>query len=234
MSARIWGRISLAVAPVADLAAADDHDLIRQGNDTLLVGDDDHGGPALVVDLLEGLRQPGEAPEVDAGLGLVKDHELGVPGQEGRDLDALDLAAGEGDVHLPVEIIVGAEAHPGQVLAALVLAERIIAAGQGQQALHRDALEAGGLLEAVADAEPRPLGDGEIRDVLSVPKDLAGGGLDQAHDDLGQGGLAAAVGASEDHELMVRHRQGDALQNIQRTALILDGIADVLQFQHGV
>ena len=73
-----------------------------------------------------------------------------------------------------------------------------------------------------------------MRDVPAVPEDLAGGGPDQAHDDLGQGSLAAAVGAGEDHELAVWHRKGDALQNILRPAFLLDGVADVLQFQHGV
>ena len=68
------------------------------------------------VDLLEGLGQPGEAPQVDAGLRLVEDHQLAVPGQDGGDLDALDLAAGQGHVHLPVQVVVGAEAHLGQVV----------------------------------------------------------------------------------------------------------------------
>ena len=67
------------------------------------------------VDLLEGLGEPGEAPQVDAGLRLVKDHQLAVPRQNGGDLDALDLAAGEGHVHLTVQIVVGAQPHLGQI-----------------------------------------------------------------------------------------------------------------------
>ena len=79
-----------------------------------------------------------------------------VPGQDGGDLNALDLAAGEGDIHLPVQIVVGAQAHLGQVLAALVLGELLIAGGDGQQVADRQALEAGRLLEAVADAQTGP------------------------------------------------------------------------------
>ena len=60
------------------------------------MGDDDHGGRVLLVDLLKGLGQPGEAPQVDAGLRLVEDHQVALPRQNGGDLDALDLAAGEG------------------------------------------------------------------------------------------------------------------------------------------
>ena len=50
-----------------------------------------------------------------------------------RDLDALDLAAGEGHIHLTLQIVVGAQAHTGQVLAALVLGELFLARRQKQQ-----------------------------------------------------------------------------------------------------
>ena len=46
VSARIWGRISSAVPRWRDRAVADHDDLVRQGDDALLVGDDDHGGGA--------------------------------------------------------------------------------------------------------------------------------------------------------------------------------------------
>ncbi len=134
------------------------------------MGDDDHGGLALLVDLLEGLGQPGEAPQVDAGLRLVEDHQLAVPGQHGGDLDALDLAAGQADVHLAVEIIVGAEADLAEVAQHLSLLSFSFPAAR-QQVVDRDALEARRLLEGVADAAAGALGDGQVGDVLAVKQD---------------------------------------------------------------
>src|SRR5699024_11798979 len=64
-------------------------------DDPLLVGDDEDGLVLAVVEGLEGLGETGEAPKVDAGLGLVEDHEVGILGQHRGDLYALDLAAGE-------------------------------------------------------------------------------------------------------------------------------------------
>ena len=96
---------------MGDGAAGDDDYFIRQLDDTLLVGDDNHGGVPLLMDLFKGLGEAGEAPQVDASLGLVKDHQLTAAGQDGGNLNALDLAAGEGYIHLPIQIIVGAQAH---------------------------------------------------------------------------------------------------------------------------
>ena len=171
------------------------------------------------MELLEGLGKPGKGPQVDAGLGLVKDHESGLPGQDGGDLDALDLAAGEGGVHLPVNIVVGAQTHTGEELA-LLLVSQALAGGQLQQVLHLEALEPGGLLKAVADAPAGPLGDGKAGHVLPVPQDLSGGGLHQAHDGLGQGGLAAAVGAGDDHKSVV----GDGERHVVEDAQLAAGL----------
>ena len=167
------------------------------------MGNDDHGGAALTVDLLEGLRQPGEGPQVDACLRLVEDHQVGVPGQNGGDLNALDLAAGKGHIHFAVQIVIGAEPHLGEVLAALVLGKLVVAGGDGQQVADSDALEAGGLLEAVANAQAGTFSDRKARHILAVVEDLPLRGLYQAHDHLGQGSLAAAVGAGENYQLMV-------------------------------
>ena len=218
---------------MGDLPAGDDHDLVRQTDDALLMGDDDHGGPVLPVDLLEGLRQAGEAPQVDAGLRLVEDHEAALPGQNGGDLDALDLAAGEGHIHLTLQIVVGAQAHTGQVLAALVLGERFLACRQKQQVMDGDALEAGGLLEAVADAQSGPLRDGEVGDILPIIQDLARCGLRQPHDDLGHGGLAAAVGAGKDHQLLIGNGDADVLEDVLLPVGGGHPVTDVFQFQHG-
>ena len=97
-----------------------------------------------------------------------------------------------------------------------------------------DALEAGRLLEAVADALFGPLGDGQARDILAVIEDLAAGGLHQTHDDLGQRGLAAAVGAGEHHQAMVGNGDGDILDDIHVTLRRGHAIGNMFQFQHGI
>src|SRR5699024_737979 len=107
-------------------------------------------------------------------------------GQDGGDLDALDLPAGQGSVHLPVDVVGGAQAHPVEVGTAGVPGELLPAGGQLQQVPDPQPLEPGGLLEAVADAQLGPLGDGQAGDVGAVPQDLPPCGLDQAHDGPGQ------------------------------------------------
>ena len=155
-------------------------------------------------------------------------------GQNGGDLDTLHLAAGQGHVHLPVKVIVGAQAHLGQIRAAAILAELFLARRQQQQIMDGDALEAGRLLEAVADALFGPFGDGQARDILAVIEDLAAGGLHQTHDDLGQRGLAAAVGAGEHHQAMVGNGDGDILDDIHVTLRRGHAIGNMFQFQHGI
>ena len=203
---------------LGDDAVVHHDDLVGQVDDALLVRDDHQGGLLFVVELAEGVGEPGEGPQVDAGLRLVEDHEAGVPGQDGGDLDALDLAAGEGGVHLSVDIVVGAQPHPGEVLAFLLVGEPLPAGGELQQVPDLQTLEPGRLLKAVADALPGPLGDVEGGDVLPVPEDLTAGGGDQAHDGLGQGGLAAAVGAGDDHELVRADGEGDIVEDAQLLA----------------
>ena len=135
-------------------------------------------------------------------------------GQNRGDLDALHLTAGQGHVHLPVKVVVGTQAHLGEIGAAAVLAEFFLARRQQQQVVDGNALEPGRLLEAVADAPAGPLRNGQSRDILAVIKDLAAGGLHQAHDDLGQRGLTAAVGAGKHHQPVVGDGDGNILENV--------------------
>ena len=74
--------------------------------------------------------------------------------------------------------------------------------------------------------------DGKLGDVLSVPQDLPARGGDQAHDGLGQGGLAAAVGAGDDHKFVVVDGQVDAPENVRLGAVVLHLIGKSFQFQH--
>ena len=76
-------------------------------------------------------------------------------------------------------------------------------------------------------------GDGQLRHILAVIEDAAGGGLHQTHDDLGQRGLAAAVGAGEHHQLMVGNGDGHVFQNVLLPFGSGHAVTDILQFQHG-
>ena len=68
-------------ARLGHLAVAQKHDLVGQRDDALLVRDDDDGAPvAGLVDVAERLGEAVEAPQVDAGLGLVVDGQLRVAG----------------------------------------------------------------------------------------------------------------------------------------------------------
>ena len=114
--------------------------------------DDDDGAPvAGLVDVAERLGEPVEAPQIDAGLGLVVDGQLRVAGQNGGDLDALHLAARQRLVHLAGEVARRAQAHLREVLVAGEHGQ-LLAGGDVEQLLHLHAAEAGRLLEAVADA----------------------------------------------------------------------------------
>ena len=79
----------------------------------------------------------------------------------------------------------------------------LLAGGQGDEILDRDALEADGLLEGEGNALVGALGDRQIRDILAVQQDLTRGGGEDTRDDLGEGGLTAAVGACDGHEAVV-------------------------------
>ena len=74
------------------------------------MGDDNNRSAALVVEPLERLCESGKRPEIDAGLGLVEEHEARVFGKNRRDLDALDLAAGEARIDVAREIVSRAKA----------------------------------------------------------------------------------------------------------------------------
>ena len=174
-------------------------------------------------------------PQVDAGLRLVVDGQLRVARQDGGDLDALHLAARKALVHLAGEVACRAEAHLGQVLVAGQHGQ-LLACGDVQKLLHLHALEAGGLLEAVADAQLRALGDGQLGDVVAVEQNLAARGHFDAHDELGKRGLAAPVGPGDDREAVVGNGERQIVDDALGCALAAGGghlERDVSEFQHG-
>ena len=148
---------------------------------------------------------------------------------------SIRFTAGEVLVHLAGEVVRRAQAHARQVLVAREHGQ-LLAGGDVQELLHLHALEAGGLLEAVADALLRTLGDGQVRDVLAVEQDLAARGLLHAHDELGKRGLAAAVRAGDDREAVVGDREREVVDDALRLLRALRQRyfkREILQFQHG-
>ena len=197
------------------------------------MGDDDHRAVLPGVDLLKRFRKAREAPEIDACLGLVEDHELRLPREDRGDLDALDLAAGEGGVHLAVKIIGRAQADLREILAGLAPRQELLSRRDRQKILHADALEARRLLEAVADAAARALGDGKAGHILAVPEDAAACRHHKAHDRLGKRRFAAAVRPGENDELFVRDGEGNVPQYLGAALRRVHGIVYILQLQHG-
>ena len=127
----------------------------------------------------------------------------------------------------------GAQAHLGEVLAPLLPGQLFTARGQGQQIFYPQALKAGRLLKAIADAQPGPAGNVQVGDVGAIPGNGAPGGLHKTHDGLGQRGLTTAIGAGDDYKLIILHREGDVVEDAQ----LLSGfafhlIAEVAYLQH--
>ena len=76
-----------------DLTVGNDDDLVRDIEDALLVGDDQNGTTLTLVHILKDVDEVAKTPQVDTGLGLVKDGQLGAARQYGRDLNSLELTA---------------------------------------------------------------------------------------------------------------------------------------------
>ena len=192
--------------------------------------DDEDAAVDRLVHLLEHADEILEAPEVDAGLGFVEDGHLRAAGEHGRDLDALELAAGEAGIHFAVDIIPRTQADLGQIGAGLVRRE-LLAGGDADEVKDRNALEAHRLLESKADAAAGALGDGHVGDVLAVEQDLAGGRLLDTGDEFGHGGLAAAVRAGDDDHAFI-DREAHVLEDLADTVVRFGLKAKVFEFKH--
>ena len=184
------------------------------------------------MQLAEGCGQTVEAPQVDPRLRLIKNHDRRVFRKDRRDLDPLDLAAGQRRVHLAVQIIAGTKAHLREIVAALV-AGQLLFRRHLQQIAHRQSLEARRLLEGVGNACLGALCDVKGRDVHAVEADLSGVRGDDAHDDAGKGGFAAAVRSGDDDVSAVRDVEGDVVEYLFPLSVRLRyAVGDVFQSEH--
>ena len=103
--------------------------------------------------------------------------------------------------------------------------------GHLQQPPDGDPFKAGGLLKGVTDAQTSPLGDGKAGDILAVQQYLAGGGPLNAHDQFGQGGFSAAVGAGDHCDLAAGHGEAEVIQDGGFPA-IGDVEGEIFYFKH--
>ena len=153
-----------------------------------------------------------KAPQVDAGLRLVKNGQPRAPRQHGRDLDAFALAAGQPGADLAVNILFCAQADLGQDLAQRVLLH-LPARSQFHQVADRDALEAHRLLEGVGNAALGALGHAQAVDDAAIEQDFAAVRLGDARNELGEAGFAAAVRAGHHNAFPVRYGQIDVAEH---------------------
>ena len=75
--------------------AGENDDLVRETDDALLMGNDDHSRIGALMKVAEGFGKLGKGPEVDSRLGLVEDHKGRITREYGCDLDTLYFTAGE-------------------------------------------------------------------------------------------------------------------------------------------
>ncbi len=175
--------------------------------------------------------------DVQAGIGLVEDRHLRLEDRHLEHFQALLLAAGEPLVHVPGrdrlvhleqghlladELAELAHRDPalervgGVDVGVRVQAEAVGVDGRPQEARHREAGDGHRVLEGEEHAEPGPLVDRELQEILALPEHLAG--LDHvrrvAHQGVGEGRLARAVGAHDGVDLALPNGQVDPLEDL--------------------
>jgi hypothetical protein len=95
---------------------------------------------------------------------------------------------------------------------------------------HRQAEEDSAVVRDVRQAESRPRGRGDAREILAAQADRAAGGLQQPGNRPQRGGLAGAVGAEKRHDLATAHGQRQVAHD-RRTVI---GDAQPVEFENGI
>ena len=215
----------LGPAAVDDAAVDQDvHAVGRQLAEQALVVGDEHdaeAGPVL-ADLLDAAGHRAQGVDVEAGVGLVEDGQLGLEDGHLQDLVALLLAAGEALVEVAVgEGRVHAEplhpVHDGQ--AQLEHGQVDALAGRQRLAQELDDRDAGDLLGVLEGEEHAGLGPhlgGPVGDVVALVEDAPAGDLvlRVGQQGVGERRLARAVGAHDGVHLAGLHDQVDAPEDL--------------------
>ena len=200
-------------------------------DDAHLVGDDHHGDPQLLIQVLQQVQDGGGGGGVQGGGGLVAQQDLGVRGQGPGDGHPLLLSAGElGGIG------VGLFRQPHQVQQ---LQGPLFGLGGGDAAdLHgeADVFQAGPLhqqVEALEDHGDLPAGQPQLllaegRHLLPIHDHRAGGGpLQQVHAPH-QGALAGAGETNDPEDLPLLNVQIDVLQGMDGALAGAEGLVQML------
>jgi hypothetical protein len=203
---RAAGEQHLAV--VDDAGAVDDVERLAD----IVVGDEDADVALLQLD--DEVANVGDRDRIDAGEGLVEQHDRGVGGERPGDLAAPPFAARQrhgrrvaqmGDVELAEQLLEPLAPH--RLVGLGHLEHRHDVLGDGEAAEDRR------LLRQIAEAEDRAAVHGQAGNVLAVEQDAAAVGLHQAHDRIEAGRLAGAVGAEQADHLAALDSERDVLQH---------------------
>ena len=190
--------------------------------------------------VLQAARHLAQRVDVEARVDLVEDADGGPEHAELDHLGALALAAREVDVERPAQQA-GVEADGlGLLDHALLQRERRLGAdvahaaagGRGQQRVQAHAGHLDRVLQREEQPGPRPLPRRQAGQLLPVHGDGARGhlGAGPAHERVGQGALARAVGAHDHVHLAAAHREVDAVQHLPaaRRGVQVPDLEDVL------
>ena len=90
----------------ANLAVGQHNNAVGNVQNALLVGNDDDGAPRACPKIAENLNQILEAPQVNAGLRLVKQGKLGPTGHAHGNFNAFHFPARKACIYLTVNIII--------------------------------------------------------------------------------------------------------------------------------
>ena len=222
----------LGAALLGDPAVDEDVDVVGRdvAQDPGVVRDQQDALALLGAEPVDALGDDLERVDVEAGVGLVEDRDLGVEQLELGDLVALLLAAGEAlvDVALrerrvQVELLEGGVdvLDPGAQLGRLAVDGGL---GGAQEVGHRDAGHLDGVLHGQEQPGAGALVDGHREHVLAVEGHRAAGDrvLRVAGDGVGQRRLARPVGAHDRVGLAVVDGQRDALEDLLGAVLGVD------------
>src|SRR4051794_19079413 len=200
-----------------------------------VVGDHDVGAAVLLVDLLDQLAQERCAHRVEAGVGLVEEHDVGVQHERPREAGALAHAARELVGHLVVRPLETDLAQaPRDDLLDLVLAlVRVLAQGEADvvEQVHR--AEQRAVLEEDAEllAHVEEVVVGHVRHGLAVDEHVAVVGIEQPHHVLDADGLPGPRRAEDHRDLALGDAHVEAAQDLVAPERLvdldeLDGVRD--------
>ena len=200
----------------------------------LVVGDQEDG-VVVGVEGVDAFGDDAEGVDVEAGVGFVHDGDPGLEQAELEDFGALLLAAGEAVVDVAAdELLVHLEAGEDVVEQLAELADGDFGAAAGadgaaEEVDHGDAGDVGGVLEGEEEAGACALVGGEFEHFIAVHADGAAvdGVAGVAHDGVGEGALAGAVGAHDGVDLAGPEGEGEPLHDL----LVLDGHAQVVDLE---